>query len=167
MKKLLVTSLYTMICTCYGTHLLAGIEIANPASQLCNELGGESKTYKIASGDSLSLCAFKDDKYLYGLIEEWTLFGYKTSSESPSQAIQGYLKHEKYQPPQDGTVGNPASHYCSQIGGQTVLIEDEDGNESGLCEFDDGSQIEEWTLFRGPQVHKGLTKVLQEQKILR
>src|SRR5947209_10138829 len=48
------------------------------------------------------------------------------------------------------TLANPASQYCQQVGGTSQTLEDQSGNQVGVCTFPDGSSIEEFTLFRGP-----------------
>ena len=42
---------------------------------------------------------------------------------------------------------NPASVYCAEEGGVLETREDVDGNQTGFCIFDDGSECEEWKLF--------------------
>ncbi len=44
---------------------------------------------------------------------------------------------------------NPASVYCVDEGGTLEIREDVDGNQTGFCIFDDGSECEEWKLFNG------------------
>jgi inhibitor of cysteine peptidase len=50
-------------------------------------------------------------------------------------------------------LGNPASKYCLDHGGSSLLqtLTAINGSESqeGICEFHDGSQCEEWKFFRG------------------
>lgn len=49
--------------------------------------------------------------------------------------------------------GNPASKYCLEHGGLSLVktIKTTDGSESQerICEFPNGSQCEEWQYFRG------------------
>jgi len=44
---------------------------------------------------------------------------------------------------------NPASVYCEQNGNQLEIHTAEDGGQSGVCVFPDGSTCEEWAYFRG------------------
>jgi putative hemolysin len=44
---------------------------------------------------------------------------------------------------------NPASAYCEEHGGTLEIVTAEDGSQSGLCHFPDGSVCEEWAYFRG------------------
>jgi putative hemolysin len=46
-------------------------------------------------------------------------------------------------------ITNPASENCSQVGGNLVIQEREDGSQYGLCYFEDNKACEEWALFRG------------------
>ncbi len=50
--------------------------------------------------------------------------------------------------PQVG-LPNPASVYCEQNGGKLDLRTDATGGVSGVCQFPDGSECEEWAYFRG------------------
>jgi len=44
---------------------------------------------------------------------------------------------------------NPASVYCEDNGGTLDIRSDEQGNQSGICVFPDGSECDEWAYFRG------------------
>lgn len=44
---------------------------------------------------------------------------------------------------------NPASEYCVSQGYTSEIITAEDGSQSGLCVFLDGSSCDEWAYFRG------------------
>lgn len=46
-------------------------------------------------------------------------------------------------------LANPASVYCEEQGGTLEIRTDADGNEHGVCVFEDGSECEEWAFFRG------------------
>ena len=45
-------------------------------------------------------------------------------------------------------IPNPASKYCVDQGGK-LEIRDEAGGQVGYCVFQDGSECDEWALFRG------------------
>lgn len=45
-------------------------------------------------------------------------------------------------------IANPASTYCVSKGGKVEIRKDKDGNETGICHLPDGTQVEEWELFR-------------------
>lgn len=44
---------------------------------------------------------------------------------------------------------NPASVYCEEQGGTLEMRQDASGGTYGVCIFEDGSECEEWTFFRG------------------
>ncbi len=56
----------------------------------------------------------------------------------------------KSQPPA-GQVGmpNPASVHCIKEDGKLEIRKGPGGGEYGMCVFKDGSECEEWKLFRG------------------
>ena len=54
-------------------------------------------------------------------------------------------------PDTDTPVGlpNPASVHCEEQGGTVEIRTDDEGNQYGVCVFEDGSECEEWAFFRG------------------
>ncbi len=44
-------------------------------------------------------------------------------------------------------MANPASVYCESLGG-TLTIKTTSSGQIGICHLPDGTDIEEWTLFR-------------------
>lgn len=56
---------------------------------------------------------------------------------------------EAPEPPPVG-LANPASVYCESedVGGFLTIRTDEEGGESGVCLLPDGTEIDEWELFR-------------------
>jgi putative hemolysin len=46
-------------------------------------------------------------------------------------------------------VANPASVHCIEQGGTLEIRTEPGGGQAGICVFDDGSECEEWALFRG------------------
>lgn len=44
---------------------------------------------------------------------------------------------------------NPASVYCEQNGNKLEIHTADDGSQSGVCVFPDGSTCDEWAYFRG------------------
>ncbi len=46
-------------------------------------------------------------------------------------------------------LANPASEYCIQQGHKLEMRKDAQGNEYGVCIFEDGSECDEWAFFRG------------------
>ncbi len=45
-------------------------------------------------------------------------------------------------------MANPASVFCSKMGGRSEIAKLSDGSEIGLCFLSDKRIIEEWTFFR-------------------
>ena len=45
-------------------------------------------------------------------------------------------------------VANPASVYCVEQGGESIIRKDDDGNEYGICKFKDGKEVDEWNFYR-------------------
>lgn len=55
------------------------------------------------------------------------------------------------QPPAAGPavgMANPASVYCVERGGRSVIETDGAGAQTGFCHLPDGTKIEEWALYR-------------------
>lgn len=46
-------------------------------------------------------------------------------------------------------IANPASTYCNEHGGQSVIRTASDGSQSGVCVFENGNECDEWLFFRG------------------
>ena len=44
---------------------------------------------------------------------------------------------------------NPAAAYCEEQGGTVDVRSDAEGNQYGICVFEDGSECDEWAFFRG------------------
>ena len=44
-------------------------------------------------------------------------------------------------------MANPASVYCKEKGG-TLTIKDTEKGQIGICKLPDGTEIEEWELYR-------------------
>jgi inhibitor of cysteine peptidase len=53
--------------------------------------------------------------------------------------------------PTEEPVGmpNPASVFCEENNGALETRIDADGNQYGVCMFEDGTECEEWAYFRG------------------
>lgn len=55
------------------------------------------------------------------------------------------------QPPAAGPavgMANPASVYCVELGGKSVIETDSAGGQTGICHLPDGTKVEEWALYR-------------------
>jgi putative hemolysin len=127
--------------------------VGNPASDACVAAGGTSEIYVDGTGAQLGLCAFDGRR-----IEEWTLWA-ALNGDGSKQAVQAFFAQAPKLPHPFGP--NPASLYCSQVGGTVQSIgPDASHLSTGLCTFPDGSAIEEWALFEGPAMSPTLAKVL-------
>ena len=129
--------------------------VPNPSSVFCNDSGGTFELFTSTSGQS-GYCRL--DR---ALIEEWT-FWRVVKQETPKMATRAYLDHVPFEQPY--FIANPASQYCVQVGGSLRIANSIKGDQVGLCEFSDRSEIEEWTLFRGPEDagNVKLTQLLQK-----
>lgn len=45
-------------------------------------------------------------------------------------------------------MANPASEHCVNKGGKVEIKKNSEGGEYGICHLPDGTQVEEWELFR-------------------
>jgi len=110
-----------------GDSLAGETGIANPASVYCEEQGG---TLDLESG----MCRFSDGSEC----EEWAFF---RGECQPGQSAEGAM----------GGVGlaNPASEYCLAQGGASEMRTAVDGSQYGVCVFADGTEYDEWALYRG------------------
>jgi putative hemolysin len=62
------------------------------------------------------------------------------------------LEEDEIVPEEETTntqIANPASVYCEENEGTLEIRTAEDGSQEGYCVFEDGSECEEWTFFRG------------------
>jgi putative hemolysin len=100
--------------------------MGNPASAYCISVGGRLEIRKDAQGGEAGYCHLPDGR----VVEEWQLF-------------RGANRHMPV-----GGGGNPASVYCTSVGGRLEMRQGPQG-ESGFCQLPDGRVVEEWQLFRG------------------
>jgi uncharacterized protein len=47
------------------------------------------------------------------------------------------------------SLANPASVNCGKVGATSVIMNNPDGSQYGMCNFPNGTSCEEWALFRG------------------
>ena len=130
----------------------AAAPISNPAAY-CKAKGGQVEVYEyVSSGGEFAkqarVCNFPDasgqDPDGHELVELSTLF----TTKATLAALAYYGK-----PAWDGkrASGSPAKDYCLQLGAAATVRGvwklDPASGEFGLCMFEDGSFMEEWTLF--------------------
>ncbi len=103
--------------------------IANPASEYCVEQGGTVDIREDGDGGQVGYCQFDDGSEC----EEWAFLRSDcTPGEFPSSA----------------RIANPAAEYCVAQGGVIDTRENANGGQVSYCQFDDGSECEEWDFFR-------------------
>ncbi len=103
----------------------------NPASANCVEKGGKLDIRSEANGQ-VGYCQFPDGSEC----EEWAYFRNECQPKTPIAS-----------PTAVPNMPNPASANCIKQGGELVIRTDANG-EAGYCQFPDGSECEEWALFR-------------------
>jgi putative hemolysin len=59
-------------------------------------------------------------------------------------------------------IANPASVYCEEQGGTLTIVEDKEGNQSGMCKLADGTEVEEWEYFRANHKDEASTGAVAE-----
>ena len=141
MKKQQITILLMFLLT--GCTLIkAGLEtppmkldesqanMPNLAAVYCEENGGTVVTRKDETGNEYGFCLFPDGSEC----DEWA---YYRGECSPGDSLVD-----------NANLPNPASVYCVDQGGTLEIRKDESGNETGFCMFPNGSECEEWALYR-------------------
>ena len=107
----------------------APVTAANPASQFCVDKGGKSIIVKSGKGD-YGVCMLKDGTAM----EEWEYYRQNHTARDAEAAVIG--------------MPNPASVFCEKHGGKSINVKDKDGNETGKCQFKDGTKVDEWDYYR-------------------
>ena len=119
------------------TATLETVTIANPASVYCEEQGFKLETRTDQDNNQYGVCMFEDETEC----EEWAYYrgeckpGDMDVAPAPTATPAG--------------IANPAATYCVEQGGTSEIRTAEDGSQSGVCVFPDGSECEEWAFFRG------------------
>jgi putative hemolysin len=108
--------------------------IANPSSVNCEQKGFRMETRTSDDGSQYGVCIFPDGSEC----EEWAFLRGECGPASGSSTT-----------PDGSQIANPASANCEQKGGKVEIRTTEDGSQSGVCIFNDGSECEEWAFFRG------------------
>ena len=112
------------------TNKPAAIGMTNPASTYCVQKGGESIIVKGEDGE-FGVCKLKDGT----AVEEWYYFRQNNPAPTPkTEPVIG--------------MPNPASVFCEKHGGKSITVKDKDGNETGKCQFKDGTKVDEWNYYR-------------------
>jgi putative hemolysin len=130
--------------------------LPNPAALYCEEQGGEYDIRTASDGSQDGACVFGDGSECDG----WAFYRGEClpgpSEEEPASAAPATAEPESAEAGEDELVvedgdiaemANPASVYCEEQGGQLEIRSDEEGNQLGICVFEDGTECEEWTYF--------------------
>lgn len=107
----------------------AKVTAANPASKFCVDKGGKSIIVKSGKGD-YGVCMLKDGTAM----EEWEYYRQNHTARDAEAAVIG--------------MPNPASKFCVDKGGKSVTEKDKNGNERGVCRFNNGTKVDEWDYYR-------------------
>ncbi len=137
MKKQIILIIVVLLLT--ACSLVSGdlenndsqADMPNPASVYCEENGGVLEIRKDESGGEVGYCLFPDGSEC----DEWA---YYRGECQPGDSLEG-----------NANMPNPASVYCEENGGTVKIVTAEDGSQSGVCVFPDGSECDEWAFFRG------------------
>ena len=100
-----------------------------PASDYCTKQGGKSIIVKSGKGD-YGVCMLKDGTAM----EEWEYYRQNHTARDAEAAVIG--------------MPNPASKFCVDKGGKSVTEKDKNGNERGVCRFNNGTKVDEWDYYR-------------------
>lgn len=104
--------------------------IANPASENCQQQGGELTIVKSPSGGEYGVCVFEDNKQC----EEWALM--RGDCPVGGVKITGYV--------------TPAAVYCAITGGEyAVTGKSNTDQEEGTCTFKSGNTCDAWAYYNG------------------
>ena len=110
--------------------------MANPASVNCGKVGGKTEIKKDAQGNEYGMCTFTNGT----TCDEWALFRnegckpFTPVTTTPAAAVG---------------MANPASVNCGKVGATSVIMNNPDGSQYGVCKFSNGTVCEEWALYHG------------------
>ena len=107
---------------------LSKVTSSNPASDYCVKQGGKSIIVKSSKGD-YGVCMLKDGTAM----EEWEYYRQNNTPRNTEAAVIG--------------MPNPASAYCVEQGGESILVRSKKG-DFGVCRLKDGTAVEEWEYYR-------------------
>jgi uncharacterized protein len=110
------------------------IDISDPATSFCLSNSGTPLIVKDKEEIEHIVCKLPDGK-TYDKDEYFELNKPKKIEETKEEPIRVGL-------------GSPASYYCVDQGGIVDIRIDEIGAQYGVCKFPDGTEIDEWELFR-------------------
>lgn len=124
------------------------VEIANPASVYCEEQWGNL----VLEGGSW-ICMFEDGSYC----EEWAYF---RNECQPGEIIYNTVEEQPKM-----WMANPASVYCVEQGGESIIMEDEEWNQYWVCRFANWTEVEEWEYFRANNLTEWTSEIYSEEDL--
>ena len=125
-------------CSPTQTRPTPQAKMPNPASVHCEQNGGKLELRQDAADGVTGVCVFPDGSEC----EEWAYFrGECKRGNSQVSPIST--------PSLESKLRNPAAAYCEQQGNQLKIVTADDGSQTGVCIFPDGSTCDEWAYFRG------------------
>ena len=133
LKSLFILAVF-ILASCSGLQDKQVAKMPNPASVFCEENGGKLEIRTDKSGAQSGICVFDDGSEC----DEWEFY---RGECKPG----GSLKSEEPL----ANLPNTASVFCEENGGKLEFRSDETGAQAGVCVFEDGSECDEWTFYRG------------------
>ena len=100
------------------------------ASSYCVSQGGESILVKSKKGD-FRVCKLRNGT----TIDEWEY--YRNNAPTVQDFERQVLNSE-----------NPAAKFCIAKGGKSLKVKDRNGAEKGICQFSNGTKVDEWDYYR-------------------
>lgn len=102
---------------------------SNPAADFCASQGGRSVNVRSSKGN-YNVCLLNDGT----AVEEWDYYRQNNTPRNIEAAVIG--------------SPNPASKFCVDKGGKSDIEKDKNGNERGVCRFNNGTKVDEWEYYR-------------------
>ena len=115
--------------------------------------------FELGDGKNVQFDYFCDgnDPFIRGDLDYFANEDYAVSGEfvtlmdgllvTEGEAEDAAVGEDEYKPGSE--LANPASVYCEEQGGTIDMRTDASGGQYGVCQFDDGSECEDWAYFRG------------------
>ena len=132
------------------TKTQVAVGLANPASVNCGKLGGKTEIKKDAEGNEYGMCTFTDGTSC----DEWALF--RNEGCKPFTPVTTT--------PKAIGLANPASVNCGKVGATSVIMNNPDGSQYGMCKFPNGTSCEEWALFRNEGCKPNVAPIATQAK---
>jgi len=117
------------------------VSTANPASVYCINNGWNVQIETDDEWNQFWICMFEDWSYC----DEWSYYRNECDTweiiYNTVEEIADVIEENLW-------IVNPASVYCEDNWWTIKIENDEEGNETWLCMFEDGTYCDEWSYFR-------------------